>query len=88
MLDTLLPLIVILSLAALIAVISFGVYRFLHPKMKEDKPTEDQFLQEELDRVLQPIEDEETAAQVNAYVDEEDQEDEEVVTRESKDEEE
>ena len=39
---------------------------------KEDKPSEEQFVQEELDRVLVPVEDEKTAKQINEYKDEED----------------
>ena len=67
-----LPFIVILSVAAFIAIVAFVIYRIMHPKLKENKPTEEQkeqFLQEELDRVLKPIEDEETAKQVSEYKD-------------------
>ena len=71
--NPLLLLLIILGIAAIVAVVAFAIYRYLHPKLNEQKPTEDQFVQEELDRILQPIEDDETAKQVNEYVDKEDQ---------------
>lgn len=66
-------LLIIIAVFGLIALIAFIIHRVLNPKLKEDKPTEDQFVQEELDRILQPIEDEETAKAVNNYVDKEDE---------------
>ena len=66
-------LLIILGVAAIVAVVAFGIYRYLHPKLNDQKPSEEQFVQEELDRILQPIEDEETAKKVNEYVDKEDQ---------------
>ena len=71
--NPLLLLLIILGIAAIVAIVAFGIYRYLHPKLNETKPTEEQFVQEELDRILQPIEDEETAQKVNEYVDKEDQ---------------
>ena len=65
-----LPFIIILSVAAIIAIVAFVIYRLLHPKLKSDQPTEEQkeqFLQEELDRYLKPVEDEETAKQISEY---------------------
>ena len=63
----------IVAAAALIAIVAFVIHRFLHPKLKSDneKPSEEQMMKEELDRVLEPIEDEKTAEEVNAYKDEE-----------------
>lgn len=75
-LDTLNPLIVlgiIVGVFAVIAVIAFVIYRKLNPKLKEDKPSEEQYVQEELDRVLVTVEDEETAKQINEYKDKEDE---------------
>ena len=65
--------IVIVAVAALIAIVAFVIHRFLHPKLKSEneKPSDEQMMQEELDRVLQPIEDEKTADEVNNYKDEE-----------------
>ena len=62
-------LIAIIAAAALIAIVAFVIHRFLHPKLKTDneKPTEEQITQEELDRVLKPVEDEETAREISEY---------------------
>ena len=64
--------IVIVAVAALIAIVAFVIHRFLHPKLKSEneKPSDEQMMKEELDRVLQPIEDEETAKEVSDYKDE------------------
>lgn len=67
-------LLIIIGVFGLIALLAYIIHRVLNPKLKEDKPDEEQFVQEELDRVLQPIEDEETANAVNSYVDKEDEE--------------
>lgn len=62
-------LVAIIASAALIAIVAFVIHRFLHPRLKSDneKPTEEQITQEELDRVLRPIDDEETAREVSEY---------------------
>ncbi len=69
----LITLIAILATAALIAIVAFVIHRVMHPKLKSDdeKPSEEQITQEELDRVLQPVEDEETAKEISEYKDEE-----------------
>lgn len=65
---------IIVGSFALIALLAFIIYRLLHPKLKdEDKPTDEQMLQESLDRVLEPIEDEKTAEAVASYHDKEDE---------------
>ena len=66
-------LIAIIGAAALIAIVAFVIHRVMHPKLKSDdqRPSEEQITQEELDRVLQPIEDEETAREVSEYKEEE-----------------
>lgn len=67
-------LLIIIAIAAVIAVLAFAIHRFLNPKLKaDDKPSEEQSVQEELDRLLKPIEDEETARQVSAYKDEDEE---------------
>ena len=71
--NPLLLLLIIVGIAAIVAVVAFGIYRYLHPKLNEEKPSEEEFVQEELDRILKPIEDDETAKKVNEYVDKEDQ---------------
>lgn len=63
---------IILGAAAIIALIAFLIYLYLKPKLKkDDKPTEEQIVREEIERVLKPIDDEETAKAVEDYKDEE-----------------
>ena len=63
---------VVLGSAAVIAIVAFLIYLYLRPRLKhDDKPTEEQILHEEMDRVLKPIEDDDTAKAVEEYKDEE-----------------
>ena len=63
---------IVLGATVVIGLTAFLIYFFaLRPKLKkDDKPTEEQILREEMDRVLQPIDDEETAKAVEQYKDE------------------
>ena len=65
---------IIIGITALIAIVAFVIYRFTHPKLKSDenKKTEKDYAAEELDRILQPIDDEETAKEVSNYKEEDD----------------
>ena len=64
---------IILGAAFGIGLVAFLIYLYLKPKLKrDDKPTEEQIVNEEINRVLKPIEDDETAKAVEAYKDEED----------------
>ena len=56
---------------ALIALVAFIIYRTLRPRLKEEKPSEEEILQDEMKRVLQDVEDEEVAKQINDYKDDE-----------------
>ena len=62
-------LVAIIGAAALIAIVAFVIHRFMHPKLKSDseKPSEEQIVEEELERVLQPVEDEQTAKEISEY---------------------
>ena len=63
---------VVLGVVVVIAIVSFLIYLYLRPRLKhDDKPSEEEILHEEIDRVLQPIDDEETAKAVQQYKDEE-----------------
>lgn len=63
---------IVLGAALAIALVAFLIYRFLRPKLKkDDKPSEEQIIEEEMNRYLKPIEDEETAKAVEEYKDEE-----------------
>ena len=69
----LITLIAIVVSAAVIAVVAFVIHRIMHPKLKSEneKPSEEQIVQEELDRVLEPVKDEETAKEISEYKEEE-----------------
>ncbi len=60
---------IVLGAFAVIAIIAFVIYRLLRPKLKDqdNKKTEDDYVQEELDRVLQPVEDEKVSKQIQDY---------------------
>lgn len=68
------PFLIVLGVCALVAIVAFIIYRILNPKMKKEAPTEEdkaKYVQEELDRYLQPVEDEEIAKKISDYQDEE-----------------
>ena len=65
--------IIILVVAGVVALAAFGIYRLLHPKLKEEPRDTTHDVEEELDRVLQPIEDEKVAKEVSQYKEEEDE---------------
>lgn len=60
-------LIVVIGVTAIIALLAFIIYRFLRPRLKEEKPSEEEILQDEMSRVLQDVEDEEAAKQISSY---------------------
>ena len=66
-------LLIILGIIGAIALVSFIIYRYTHPRLKEnDKPTEEEILKEEMDRFLKPIEDEEVRREVEQYKEKDD----------------
>ena len=61
---------IVLGFFAVVAIIAFVIYRLLRPKLKEkeeDKPTEEDYAKEELDRILQPVEDEEVSKEIQEF---------------------
>ena len=64
-------LIIIICVTAIIALLAFIIYRFLRPKLKEEKPSEEEILQDEMSRVLEDVKDEETAKQISEYKEDE-----------------
>ena len=63
---------IVLGVVAFIAIVAFLIYLYLRPKLKkDDKPSEEQIVNEEMNRILQPVEDEEVAKEINEYKDEE-----------------
>lgn len=66
-------LVIIIGVAASIALVAFLIYRYMHPKIKQEEFDENKAAQEELERILQPIEDETIAEEVANYVDDKDE---------------
>ena len=52
---------------AVIALVVFLIRYFLNKNNKEEKPTETQIVEEDLDRYLQPVDDEETKKAFDEY---------------------
>lgn len=68
---------IVLGFFAIIAVVAFIIYRLLRPKLKiqdKDKPTEEDYAKEELDRVLEPVEDDEVSEEIQNYKQNDDEE--------------
>ncbi len=64
-------LLIVLGVAAIIALVAYIIYRLLRPKLKEEKPSEEEILQDEMNRVLQDVEDPEAAKQISNYKEDE-----------------
>ena len=62
---------IVFGAIALIALIAFIIYRTIRPRLKEEKPSEEEILQDEMKRVLQDVEDEQVAKQISDYKDDE-----------------
>lgn len=60
-------LLVIIGVAVVVGIIAYVLHRTLHPRLKEEKPSEEEVLQEEMDRILQPVDDDETAEKIKDY---------------------
>ena len=63
--------IIIISVTGLVALFAFILYRFLRPRLKEEKPSEEEILEDEMKRVLSDVEDEEVAKQISDYKEDE-----------------
>ena len=64
-------LLVILGVAGAIALLAFIIYRVLRPKLKEEKPSDEQILQDEMNRVPHNVEEPEAAKQISNYKEDE-----------------
>ena len=64
-------LLIVVGFTAVIAIIAFIIYRLLRPKLKEEKPSEEEILQDELNRVLQTVEDDQAAEEIAKYKEDE-----------------
>ena len=69
--STLIIFIVIIGATAIVALLAFILYRILRPRLKDEKPSEEEILEDEMKRVLQDVEDEEVAKQISDYKDDE-----------------
>ena len=69
--QTILIFIIIISVTGLVALLAFILYRFLRPRLKEDKPSDEEILEDEMKRVLKDVEDDEVAQQINNYKEDE-----------------
>ena len=62
---------IVLGVTAVVALVAFIIYRTIRPRLKEEKPTEEEILQDEMKRVLQDVEDEEVAKEISNYKEDE-----------------
>ena len=67
----LLVFIIVIGVVAVIGIVAFAIYRALRPRLKDEKPSEEEILQDEMKRVLQDVEDENVAKQISDYKDDE-----------------
>ena len=69
----LIALLAIVGVTGAIALVAFIVYRYTHPRLKEDdKPSEEQILHEEMDRILKPIDDDDVRKEIEDYKEKDD----------------
>ena len=68
-LDGLWIFLIVLGFFAVVAIVAYIIHRILRPKLKdeEEKHDEKQYAQEELDRVLQPVEDDKVSEEIQNY---------------------
>ena len=65
--------VIVIGAAAVIAIVTYIIFRILRPKLKDgnEKPSEEEIRNEEMNRLLKPIEDEDTAKAVEDYKEDE-----------------
>lgn len=76
-------LLIIIVIAGVIGLVSYLIYCFLSLRLKDkndDKPTEDEVVDQELKRILMPVEDEKIAKEIENY-DEDEQEQKDKTTK-------
>ena len=77
-LDSLWIFLIVIGSFGIIAIIAFILYRLLRPKLKgenkEEEKTEQDYAQEELDRILQPVEDEQVSKEIQNAKQDDDEE--------------
>jgi uncharacterized membrane protein len=68
---------IVIGAFGIIAIVAFIIYRLLRPNLKGDvqeKKTEEDYAKEELDRILQPVDDEKVSKEIQDYKQENDEE--------------
>ena len=64
---------IVLGFFMVVAIVAYIIHRILRFRLKDEEKKEDdekKFAQEELDRILQPVEDEKVAKQIEDYKEE------------------
>lgn len=62
---------IVLGIVAVIAIVAFLLYLYLRPRLKtNDKPSDDEIVKEEMNRILKPVDDEDTAKAIEEYKEE------------------
>ena len=62
---------IVFGVIAIIALVAFIIYRTIRPRLKEEKPSEEEILEDEMKRVLQDVEDEAVAKEISDYKEDE-----------------
>ena len=64
---------IVIGFFALIAIVAYIIHRILRPRLKDEekKDNEEEIVQEELNRILQPVEDEKVAKEIQDYKEDE-----------------
>ena len=72
-LDTLWIFLIVIAFFAVVAIVAYVIHKILRPKLKdEEKNDEQKNAQEELDRILQPVEDDKVSEEIQNYKEDDD----------------
>ena len=72
-LDTLWIFLIVIAFFAVVAIVAYVIHKILRPKLKdEEKNDEKKNAQEELDRILQPVEDDKVSEEIQNYKEDDD----------------
>lgn len=64
---------IIIGVAIAIGIIAFVLYKILNPKLKQDEMSDEEKAAEQLNRILEPVEDEKVAKEISSYKEKEDE---------------
>ena len=72
-LDTLWIFLIVIAFFAVVAIVAYVIHKILRPKLKEEEKNDEQKnAQEELDRILQPVEDDKVSEEIQNYKEDDD----------------